>query len=1241
MDSWNSLQPTNSLTEKSFGKVGTPWPRMVALLIAMLAGSFTDQVALAQFIPASPQFREGSMVIPGTFTMTTETSISATLNFFVPVTNDGQASTVTINGASVNLINGPGTITGTAPSAGLVLGEGSSANIEVTLTSPGASPTAGLVFINWTSEQEFCFVPGVCFLVPGTQQVSTLSISGVFGTPPPPPGGDLDFGDAPDNLSGAPDYPTLLASNGARHQLPSESIFIGSIPPDIDPDGQPVVPADGDDSDGTDDEDGAVFLSGLISDSAAPTTSTVSVTTVGSGMLSLWIDFGIDGSWTGSDLVYQAATGPGTTSIPITVPAGAAIGTSYARVRYCSSADCLTPTGLAADGEVEDYAIEILDSATMPTVSLDIPDAGIEGPFSIILDGGDLLLLDKDGNVVSSSPVASVGSIEIMGTAGNDSLIVDFSGGNPIPSGGLTYDGQNQSGGPGDTITIVGGTFDSITETFENESDGSIEVVSGGTTSTITYVNLEPVIDLLFATDRTFVFTGGAESITLSDDGTPSDTKSLIDSSLGESVVFINPTGTLTVRAGTGDDTVTFTSLDDGITPSTIIIEGNSGDDVFNITPTSTYGMIVDGGSPSTCRGDILHLDLSGVTGAAQTVVSPIAGNWSFDAPTLAVNFTGMEVRVDAVTDIDVSAAWNHPDGYPADEREVIFTLTNLGIDEATCIRAEIVLPAILNLISPPTEDYPAASSGSFAGATWEVERILSGDTAALTFRGVIDALMQETVSASIDSSDPSDVLSADPDLDNNTASAAFDVLGIFRFPANAEAISAAYMELPSGLERLVVGLFQGAPGFTTAVLCRIPDPDGVFFTQPGVGDHWRPCGTGLPYPLHVTDLMVDDRQTPGDVTDDRLWLASWGSAGLYYSEDYGETFTAAEPELGAGGNAAWKNVYTITRDAGSILYISANNGLVYRSLNEGDSWQRISSLPGASADTPWSMEAHPTEAGTLYAGTFGRGVYVTTDFGFTWETLGGDAINDDLQDLDASGDDFAGHVFDMAFSPDGDGYLFIGTGRGVWRIPLDAVGGPTGAWSQMDVTVTLDNGTMVTPEIRVLTFMVDSGDGDEDLLIGSWGLGALISETPLGDGPFAPLALREGQVSMILAKPDGTVLVGTQEFGVQPLQPAAVSSDAESEAEQVIPRGYVLEQNYPNPFNPATTIHFALPEMGKVRLAIYDALGREVSVLVDRLLTAGQHRVQFSAGNLPSGTYLYRMSTDAGTMSRTLLLMK
>ena len=89
------------------------------------------------------------------------------------------------------------------------------------------------------------------------------------------------------------------------------------------------------------------------------------------------------------------------------------------------------------------------------------------------------------------------------------------------------------------------------------------------------------------------------------------------------------------------------------------------------------------------------------------------------------------------------------------------------------------------------------------------------------------------------------------------------------------------------------------------------------------------------------------------------------------------------------------------------------------------------------------------------------------------------------------------------------------------------------------------------------------------------------------------------------------------------------------------LPDQFELTGNYPNPFNPQTTIGFSLPEAATVRLTVYDLLGRRVALLVDGNLAAGKHEVRFDASNLPSGQYLYRLTTPKGDFTKLMMLLK
>jgi hypothetical protein len=85
----------------------------------------------------------------------------------------------------------------------------------------------------------------------------------------------------------------------------------------------------------------------------------------------------------------------------------------------------------------------------------------------------------------------------------------------------------------------------------------------------------------------------------------------------------------------------------------------------------------------------------------------------------------------------------------------------------------------------------------------------------------------------------------------------------------------------------------------------------------------------------------------------------------------------------------------------------------------------------------------------------------------------------------------------------------------------------------------------------------------------------------------------------------------------------------------------YVLFQNYPNPFNPTTVVSCQLPVASKVKLVVYDLLGREIAVLLDDYLSPGTYRVKFDGTGLASGVYCYRLTAGEYVAAKRMALVK
>ncbi|MCF8243010.1 MAG: T9SS type A sorting domain-containing protein [Melioribacteraceae bacterium] len=89
------------------------------------------------------------------------------------------------------------------------------------------------------------------------------------------------------------------------------------------------------------------------------------------------------------------------------------------------------------------------------------------------------------------------------------------------------------------------------------------------------------------------------------------------------------------------------------------------------------------------------------------------------------------------------------------------------------------------------------------------------------------------------------------------------------------------------------------------------------------------------------------------------------------------------------------------------------------------------------------------------------------------------------------------------------------------------------------------------------------------------------------------------------------------------------------------LPTEFALYQNYPNPFNPTTTIKFDLPVESRVQLIIYNILGQQVEVLIDKIMRAGFQKVKFNASKYASGVYIYRINAGDFVETKKLILLR
>ena len=102
-----------------------------------------------------------------------------------------------------------------------------------------------------------------------------------------------------------------------------------------------------------------------------------------------------------------------------------------------------------------------------------------------------------------------------------------------------------------------------------------------------------------------------------------------------------------------------------------------------------------------------------------------------------------------------------------------------------------------------------------------------------------------------------------------------------------------------------------------------------------------------------------------------------------------------------------------------------------------------------------------------------------------------------------------------------------------------------------------------------------------------------------------------------------------------------AVQTDSEDPAPAA-----ALGQNYPNPFNPSTSIDFSISAEGRVKATVYDAAGRRVATLANRIFRAGPHTLRWDgldsrSRQCPSGVYFARVSAGGFTGTVKMVLIR
>lgn len=367
------------------------------------------------------------------------------------------------------------------------------------------------------------------------------------------------------------------------------------------------------------------------------------------------------------------------------------------------------------------------------------------------------------------------------------------------------------------------------------------------------------------------------------------------------------------------------------------------------------------------------------------------------------------------------------------------------------------------------------------------------------------------------------------------------------------------------------------------------------------------------------------DATTPATVYSEYVFLAIQKSTNS--GANWSKTMNGI-PAFGSGnGDGASDRcnfIAPFVMDPGNSQVLVAGTYRVFRTTNGGGLWTAISgdltgSGPGATYDLGSVISAiaiAKTGGDTIYVGTSGFDtlasapkIQVTTNKGTSWTDvtkapLPKRYVTSIAVDPNDSRRAFAGYSGYNANSS-AAGHVFRTTNRGT-------------TWT---------NVTGDLPDIPVNSIVLDPSNPVHIAVATDLG----IFETTNGGTNWMQQNAGMANVSVVDLdlRPDGNLIAATHGRGmfksaVQFYVPLGVN-----EIPSDLPQAFALRQNYPNPFNPTTTIPFALQERSTVRLKVYDAVGREVAILVDEELPAGSYTSPFDASGLASGVYFYHLTAS------------
>ena len=348
-------------------------------------------------------------------------------------------------------------------------------------------------------------------------------------------------------------------------------------------------------------------------------------------------------------------------------------------------------------------------------------------------------------------------------------------------------------------------------------------------------------------------------------------------------------------------------------------------------------------------------------------------------------------------------------------------------------------------------------------------------------------------------------------------------------------------------------------------------------------GDNWFKINTGLPPVTNFNSIVKSGNYLVAGGDSPGIWLSSNKGASWFRTTS------------GVDSN---EYVYSFFVDGNNVYAGMSNPSAVGISTDNGNTWTK-----STTGITSSQLITGVAKLGsTLYATHSALGIHTSTDNGVTWQLSFSGGIG--AQDKNA----------------------IVTSGSNL------CVAATNGVWTSTDSGVNWEH---------TLTTGIISGFGKNGNHL--YVVGALPPYRSSDNGVTWTVVDDNGLVSFINNTIQFTsqyALINTFGIGVYRRSLSEITS-VEQESVTNSPQTFQLHQNYPNPFNPSTRIQYQVINGSQVSIKVYDVLGNEVAALVDEYKPTGIYAIEFSAENLSSGIYFYKLQTNNFVETKKMILIR